>query len=282
MNIQEQARKAEALRKLHQGPRILVLPNAWDVASARIVEELGFPAIATTSAGIAFSLGYPDGQKISREEMFDVVGRIARAVSVPVSADSESGYGTTSKEMAETARALVDAGAVGLNLEDLTGTQENPLVDTGLQTEKIGAIREASAAAGVPLVINARTDVYLKSVGPTETRFERTVERLRAYRKAGADCLFAPGLKDAETIGKLVKAVNGPLNIVLLPGGPSLAELQNLGVARVSIGSGLMRAGLGAAREIAKKMKELLDVTPFLEMAIPGAELNAMMRRNKD
>ena len=241
MNTQEQARKAERLRQLHHGPEMLVLPNAWDVASARIVEELGFPAVATTSAGIAFSLGYPDGEKISRDEMFDVVGRIARAVNIPVSADAEAGYGSTPKEMAETARALVEAGGVGLNLEDIAATGPEPLVELSLQTEKIATLREASAAAGVPLVINARTDVYLKAVGPAETRFERTVERLRAFRKAGADSLFAPGLKDAETIGKLVRAVDGPVNILLLQGGPSLAELKRLGVARVSVGSGLMR-----------------------------------------
>lgn len=281
MNIQKQLRKAEALRKLHEGPRMLILPNAWDVASARIVEELGFPAIATTSAGIAFSLGYPDGEKISRDEMFEVVGRIARGVSVPVTADAEAGYGLTAKEMADTARALLATGAVGMNFEDIAGAGDGALVEMNLQVEKIGALREASAAAGVPLVINARTDVFLKAIGPAETRFERAVERLRAYREAGADCLFAPGLKDAETIGKLVKAVNAPVNILLLPGGPSLAELEKLGVARVSIGSGLMRAGLGTARGIAGKMKELLDITPHLEAAIPGAELNALMKRER-
>lgn len=281
MNMREQARKAEALRKLHGGPRMLVLPNAWDVASARIVEELGFPAIATTSAGIAFSLGYPDGERIPRDEMFEAVRRIARGVSVPVTADAEAGYGSTAKEMEETARALVATGAVGMNFEDIAGAGDGALVEMNLQVEKIGALREASAAAGVPLVINARTDVFLKAIGPAETRFERAVERLRAYREAGADCLFAPGLKDAEAIGKLVKAVNAPVNILLLPGGPSLAELEKLGVARVSIGSGLMRAGLGTDREIAGKMKRLLDITPHLEAAIPGAELNALMKRER-
>src|SRR6202171_3585894 len=124
MDTQAQARKAEELRKLHGGPRVLVLPNAWDVASARVLEELGFPAIATTSAGVAFSLGYPDGQRVSRDEMLDVVARIARSVRVPVTADMESGYGTTPADMAETAKAIVNAGGVGLNLEDVTGDTE--------------------------------------------------------------------------------------------------------------------------------------------------------------
>ena len=282
MNIQEQAKKAETLRKLHAGPRILVLPNAWDVVSARIVEELGFPAVATTSAGVANSLGYRDGQRISRDEMFDVVGRIARAVNVPVTADAEAGYGLTPKEMAETARALVNAGAVGLNFEDVTGDDERSLVETGLQVEKIKALHETSASMGVKLVLNARTDVYLMPIGPTETRFERTVERLRAYRKAGADCLFAPGLRDKDTIAKIVKAVEGPVNILLQSGGPTLAELQKMGVARASIGSGLMRASLGTARTVAKALMELQDHTPLLEGAIPYAELNAMLERKRE
>src|ERR1700682_2841243 len=154
MDTQAQARKAEILRKLHGGPRVLVLPNAWDVASARVLEELGFPAIATTSAGVAFALGYPDGQRVSREEMLDVVGRVARAVRVPVTADMEAGYGTTPKDMGETAKEIVAAGAVGLNLEDVTGDTEGSQVEAKLQAEKIRAIRETSETLGVSLVIN--------------------------------------------------------------------------------------------------------------------------------
>ena len=281
MNIQEQAKKAETLRKLHAGPRILVLANAWDVASAKIVEDLGLPAVATTSAGVANSLGYSDGQRISRDEMFDVVGRIARAVNVPVTADAEAGYGLTPKEMAETARALVNTGAVGLNFEDVTGDDESTHVEINLQVEKIRALQEASASMGVKLVVNARTDVYLMPIGPAETRFERTVERLRAYRKAGADCLFVPGLRDKDTIAKIVKAAEAPVNILLQPGGPTLAELQKMGVARASIGSGLMRAALGTTRNVAKALMELQDHTPLMEGAVTYAELNAMLERKR-
>jgi 2-methylisocitrate lyase-like PEP mutase family enzyme len=193
MDISVQAKKAEQLRKLHSDSRILVLANTWDVFSARIVEDLGFPAVATTSAGVAAALGYPDGQRVPRKEMIEAVARIARVVQVPVTADMEAGYGTTAEEMVDMTRELVRAGAVGLNLEDVTGDDETSHVEVDLQLEKIAAIRQASAAAGVSLVINARTDIYLQPIGPEETRFERTVERLRAYRKAGADCLFAPG-----------------------------------------------------------------------------------------
>jgi 2-methylisocitrate lyase-like PEP mutase family enzyme len=265
---------------LHSGPRMLVLPNAWDVASARVLEELGYPAIATTSAGVAFSLGYPDGQRISRDEMLEAVARIARAVRVPVTADMESGYGITPKDMAETAEAIVAAGAVGLNFEDVIGDAESSQVDTAFQAEKIRALRETSASAGVSLVINARTDVYLMPIGPEATRFERTVERLRAYRTAGADCVFAPGVKERPLIEKLVKAVAAPLNILVTPGCPSIPELEKLGVARASIGSGVMRSALGLVRRIGKELLETGTYASTFEGAIPFAEVNALFARS--
>jgi 2-methylisocitrate lyase-like PEP mutase family enzyme len=281
MNTKAQAEKAERLRKLHGGPKILVLPNAWDVASARVLEELGYPAVATTSAGIAFSLGYPDGQLISRTEMLEVVARIAAAVRVPVTADVEAGYGVSVEDMAETAKAVVAAGAVGMNLEDVTGSTEDSQVELGLQLAKIRAVREASAAAGVPLVLNARTDIYLIPIGPAENRFERTAERLRAYRDAGADCLFAPGLTDGETIGRLVKAVAAPLNILTGADCPSLKELEKLGVARASTGSGVMRATLGLVRRIGKELMERGTYSALQDGAIPFPELMGMLARGK-
>lgn len=279
MDKATQVQKAALLKRLHYGPKILVLANAWDVISARIVEEIGFPAIATTSAGVAATLGYPDGQRVSCEEMLNVVGRIARAVQVPVTADMEAGYGTTPADMAETARALIDAGAVGLNLEDMTGEGESSQVELGLQLEKISAIREASAVTRVPLVINGRTDIYLTPIGPAETRFERTVERLRAFAGAGTDCVFAPAVKDPETIERLVKVVGAPLNIMLAPGAPNLNELERLGVARASIGSGLMRTTLGNARSVAKAMFERRDTEAMFAEAVPYAEVNRLLGR---
>jgi 2-methylisocitrate lyase-like PEP mutase family enzyme len=279
MDIHVQAEKAERLRKLHHGPHILVLPNAWDVASARLMEELGYPAIATTSAGVAASLGYPDAQRISRGEMLEVVARIARAVRVPVTADMEAGYGTTVEEMIETAKAVVAAGAVGMNLEDVTGEDESSQVELALQVEKIRAICGTSASLGVPLVVNARTDIYLMPIGEAATRFERTVERLRAYHQAGAACLFAPRIRDRETISKLVKALGTPLNILLTPGCPSLGELEKLGVARASAGSGVMRATLGLVRRIGKELMEKGTFESLFNDAIPFDDVNRMMGR---
>ncbi|HYL61145.1 MAG TPA: isocitrate lyase/phosphoenolpyruvate mutase family protein [Candidatus Methylomirabilis sp.] len=277
MDTKAQAAKAEALRKLHHGPRLLALANAWDVASARILEELGHLAIATSSAAIAFSLGYPDGQRISRGQMLEVVSRIAHAVRVPVTADTESGYGKTPEEIAEFTKALIASGAVGLNFEDVTGDDESTHVELSLQVKKIRMIRDTSAALGVPLVINARTDIYLMPVGPEATRFERTVERLKAYHRAGADCLFAPGVCDREIIAKLVKAVGGPLNILASPGCPSLSELEKMGVARVSAGSGAMRAAMGAFRQLAKDWLAHGSYDSLLSSTIPFAELNRLM-----
>jgi len=271
-----QVEKAVQFRQLHRGPPVLVLPNAWDVASARILEETGFPAIATTSAGIAFSLGYPDGQRISREEMIARIARIVRAVKVPVTADIEWGYGSTAEEVARTTREVIEAGAVGLNLEDTTGRADQPLLNLEQALEKIKAVRETAAALRVPIVVNARTDIYLLPGGNADADYRETVRRLVALRDAGADCVFAPGLKDAETIGRLVKAVQCPLNILAVSGTPSIPELQKLGVARVSVGSGFMRATLATLRAMAKELHDSGTYTG-LESAVPYADMNKLL-----
>jgi 2-methylisocitrate lyase-like PEP mutase family enzyme len=281
MSLSPQAQKAELLRKLHHGPRILILPNAWDVASARVVEDLGATAIATTSAGIAAALGYEDGEQISRDETLDVVARIAAAVRLPVSTDFEAGYSHTLEGLAESIKALVSAGAVGLNFEDIFGPNESDHVALPAQVARIRKIREVSTAAlGVPLVVNARTDIYLLPIGPEPTRFDRTVERLRAYREAGADCVFAPAVKDADTIARLVKAVDAPLNILLMPGSPTINEMEKLGVARVSAGSGLMRSALGHTRRVAQQLLQGDSHAAMMDGAIPFADVMKLMSRN--
>ena len=278
MNIEEQKSKAIAFRAMHRGPKILLLPNAWDVASARIFEDAGFGAIATTSAGVAFTLGYPDGQKISRTEMFARVARIAKALKVPVTADVEGGYGDRPEDAARTARDVIEAGAVGMNLEDSTGDSTRPLVDMSLQVEKIHAVREAALKAGVLVVLNARTDVYLAEVGPAEKRYEETVRRLLAYRDAGTDSVFVPGLRDPETIRRLVQDAKCPLNILGGPGSPPAPELEKLGVARVSVGSAPMRATLGLLARIADELKKT-GTYASLEDGIPYADVNRMLGR---
>jgi 2-methylisocitrate lyase-like PEP mutase family enzyme len=266
-----QAEKAASLRQLHQAPSILRLCNVWDAASARIVEEAGFPAVATGSAGVAYSLGYPDGEAIPAAEMLAQVQRIARVVAVPVTADLEAGY----EDAGRTAAGLVEAGAVGLNLEDF---QNGKLVDLPSQIEKIRTIRRVGERLGVSIVINARTDIYLAQLGDAETRFERSVERLLAYRDAGADCLFVPGVRDEETIAALVKALQFPLNILGSAGAPTVNRLQELGVARVSLGSGPMRATMGLMRRMAEEFRDSGTYGRMLDGPVKYPEANELMR----
>jgi 2-methylisocitrate lyase-like PEP mutase family enzyme len=274
-DIARQKSKAEALRKMHRG-RLLLLPNVWDVASARIIEESGFGAIATTSAGIAFTLGYPDGQRISRQEMLAAVGRITAAVQVPVTADVEAGYGNRPEDAALTAWTVTEAGAVGMNLEDTTDRPEDPLLDLSLQIEKIKAVLEETQRTDVPIVLNARTDVYLLQVGPPERRYELALKRLAAFRDAGADCLFVPGVRESETIRRFVADLRHPINILAGPGSPSIPEVEKLGVARVSLGSGPMRATLGLLGRLADELKTS-GTYRAMEGAPSHADVNRMM-----
>lgn len=272
-----QRQRAETLRALHYGEHILVLPNAWDVATARIFQSAGFPAVATTSAGVANALGYADGERISREEMVAMVGRIAHHLDVPLTADMEAGYADTLEGLEETARLVVTAGAVGINLEDATQGEESPLYDMELAADRVRAVHDASAAAGVSLVINARTDVFLGQVGEPSTRLAHAIARANAYREAGADCLFIPGVRDADTIRTLASEIDGPINILAGPGAPSTPELEQLGVARVSVGSGPARAVLGLVRRIAEALQTQGTYDAFTAGAMTYAEANALV-----
>ena len=266
----QQSTKAEALRQLHHGERAVVFPNVWDATSARVVEELGYPAVATTSAGIANMLGYPDGQNISRDEMLSIVGLIARVVKVPVTADMEAGYANTADQMYETATALIYSGGVGLNLED-SEKGESRLIDLPLYLEKVAAVREAGAKLAVKLVLNARTDAYWWKGAQSATRLSETIKRSNAFRQAGADCVFVPGLKDLNEIRTFLKESPGPLNILGGPGMPSIPELEAAGVRRVSIGSGGYRTAIGIMQKVAQQLKEQGTYGLIDEHAIPFA-----------
>jgi 2-methylisocitrate lyase-like PEP mutase family enzyme len=275
---QLQGQKARLLRDLHRGPRAVVFPNVWDVTSARVVEEAGFPAVATTSAGIANELGYPDGQQISRDEMLQVVERIACAVHVPVTADMEAGYANTAAEMYDTTKALIAAGAVGLNLED-SEEDESRLVDLSFQLEKIKALRNASDDFAVSLVMNARTDAYWWKGAQPATRMKETVHRANAFREAGADCIFVPGLRDLGDIKLFLRESPGPLNILAGPGVPSIPELETIGVRRVSIGSAGYRAAIGLMRKLAEHLRDQGTSDLVGKYAIPFPEINDLLRR---
>lgn len=249
-----QKEKAIQFRQLHAGPDMLILPNAWDAASARILEQAGFQAVATTSSGVAASLGYPDGQRISLDMLLGVVEHITRVVACPVSVDFEAGYGNSIEEVTKSVEAVIKAGAVGINIEDTTKQGQRSLLDIAYQVELLKAIQEVAASMGVPAVINARTDVYLFSASEQGSSFEQAAERGNAYRQAGADCFFPIGLNDPAIIAQLVKAVASPINILASPPAPTLPELARLGVARVTFGGGLMRAALGHLRVVAVEL----------------------------
>ena len=265
--------KAELLRRLHGGTRLLVLPNAWDVGSARVLAAHGAPAIATSSAGVAYALGYPDGERIARAEMLDMVRRIAAAVAVPVTADVEAGYGATAADAVETAAGVLAAGAVGLNLEDATDGRLLPLAP---QVERVAAIRRVAEASGVPLVVNARTDAAAAAELPPEERLAEAVRRANAYLAAGADCAFVPFVTERDAIARLAREVRGPLNVLGTPASPSLEELARLGVRRVSFGSGIARAAYGRARRIARELSSTGTYAALAEDAIAYDEMQLL------
>ncbi|MFH8656055.1 isocitrate lyase/phosphoenolpyruvate mutase family protein [Streptomyces afghaniensis] len=271
-----QTDRALAFRALHIPGTPLVLPNAWDAVSARLVEDAGAAAVATTSAGLVWALGAPDGERVDRATALAAVARIAEAVTVPVTADIESGYAEDAEGLADTVRAVLAAGVVGVNIEDaLYGAGAGgPLRDAGEQAERIFAVREAADAAGVPLFVNARTDTFLSGAGGVDL----TLERAAAFRAAGADGIFVPGAVDPGTVKELVNGVDGPLNVMAGPGAPMVAELAALGVARVSVGSGVAQAAHALVRRAAR---ELLDTGTYRSLAdgLDYGEVNALLER---
>jgi 2-methylisocitrate lyase-like PEP mutase family enzyme len=257
--------KAAALLALHSGPGF-VLPNAWDAGSARVLEQVGFPAIATTSAGIAWACGVPDGGAIDRDSMLGHIGRIVDAVGVPVTADLEDGYGATAEEVARTVARAAELGAVGANIEDVTGGRLYGIEEA---VERLSAAR-AAAPSGT-FVLNARTDTYF--VGVEGDVFAETVERCARYLEAGADCVFVPGVVEADDIRRLAAAIPGPLNVVAgLANTIDAPTLFSLGVVRVSLGGSLARASLSLLERAGRELVEH-GTLGFLDGAISYADL---------
>jgi 2-methylisocitrate lyase-like PEP mutase family enzyme len=273
-----QADQTKIFRQLHS-QRPLILPNAWDAVSARVIERAGAQAIATTSAGIAWAHGFGDGQQLERDQMMKAIREIVQAVSLPVTADIEGGYGTGSPEdVAQTVRTVLGAGAVGINLEDSPGWNGEKLLSAEAHVERILAARATATSLGMDLVINARTDVFLAQVGEPESRLPEAIRRANLYFNAGGDCLFIPGVIDMPTITALVQNINGPINIMAGPGAPSIPELGRLGVARVSLGPNLALAALAVTHRAAL---ELLGTGTYteLEHGFSFADANGMFTR---
>ena len=255
MNKDTQRQLAEEFRRRHHRKPLLLLANAWDPMSARLIEAAGYDAVATTSGGMAWALGYADGEHAPWQEVVAATERIARTVRVPVTADIEEGYGASPDQVAQSVRNIIRAGAVGVNLEDGTHDAARPMRDVGEAAARIRAAREAANAEGVPIVINARVDLYLKRIGTDETRFAETVQRAEAYAAAGADCIFPFALTDLKVVAELARALPVPLNIVGRAGMPPVSEIEAAGVARVSIASGLTLATMGTMHRIAQELR---------------------------
>jgi len=256
-------------KKLHDGSKLLHLPNAWDAGSARLFESLGAPAIATTSAGVAWAAGYPDGDNMPADVAIAVAINMARVLTVPLSVDLENGYSDDADVVAQTAMKLVDAGVAGINLEDGGGTPE-------ALAAKIASIKKAVAAAGKELFINTRTDVYLRGLAPEGARVAEVLKRAALYKAAGADGLFVPGICKVDEIKAVVAGAGLPVNVMDWPGVPSADELHKLGVRRLSAGSGIPQALWAVAADMAKGFLATGSAGPLMDKAMPYGELQAL------
>jgi 2-methylisocitrate lyase-like PEP mutase family enzyme len=257
VTVAERARQADALRVLHHAERPLVLANAWDAKSARLVVAAGFPVVATSSGALVTALGYEDGSNIPVDDAFAALARIAGAVEVPVTADIEDGYGLSADELAG---HLLDAGAVGCNLEDSDhGPTDAPLVPAEQFAERVAALKAAAVGRGVDLVINARVDVHLRQVGPPEDRLEEALRRSRLYLAAGAACVYPIAVSDEETARALVAGTPGPVNLMARPDAADVVRLASFGVARISVGSGLSKVADQRVSEVAGELARALS-----------------------
>ena len=260
-------------RDLHAPGRLLILPNAWDAGSARLIEDCGAAAIATTSSGVAWARGYPDGNALPPRVLAAAVGEIARVIRVPLSADVEAGYSDDPRAVADTVTAVMNAGAVGINLEDGAGTPD-------LLCAKIEAVKAAAAKAGVDLFVNARTDVFLKRLVPSERAVDETIARAKRYRAAGCDGIFVPALAEVAAIHAIVAGVAPlPLNVMAYPGLPEAAGLRELGVRRLSAGAAIASAALGRARSRARAFLADGRSEPLFDESVAYGPTNALFPR---
>ena len=274
--MRTQAQKAAAFRALHERPGAFIIPNPWDAGTAKLLASLGFEALATTSLGLSNSLGRPDGAGVvSREEVLDNCRLIAAATDLPVNADLENGYAHEPRAAAEMIRLASEAGIVGGSIEDATGDPQNPIYDFALAVERVQAAVEMSRSLPVPFVLTARAENLLHG----RPDLDDTIRRLQAFEKAGADVLYAPGLRDIPTIRTVARAVGKPLNVVMSAADPALtqAQLAEAGVKRISVGGALSRLALAAFLKGAREMKDAGGFT-WVRDTVPTKDLKAVFR----
>lgn len=272
-----QAEQATVFRALHHGRHAFVLPNAWDVASARVFERVGFDAVATSSSGLMIALGYPDGESIPRADLVAAVGRIAQHLSVPVSADIVAGFGATPRAVAATDRRILAASAVGINIEDADPAGRG-LLGVQRQVATLRAIRRLGASMGIPVVINARTEALARASGGAAERLRAAIRRSTAYRDAGVDCVYPMGLTDPDALGTFVDALGCPVNVMIRRGRPTVPELERLGVRRVGFGPADSYAAMGLSRRASRQILVEGRYDLLLDGAFTDPELNELDR----
>lgn len=274
-----QAERARRLRALHDGPRLLILPNIWDPLGARLLADLGFPAVATASAAVAWSRGYADGQRLRWDAMLEAVERVVDAVDVPVTADIEAGYADAPDELAAHVRDLLGTGAVGINLEDSRFEGER-MFSIAEQQERLRAVRAAADELGIPLVLNARTDVFIAAGDASaESRLAEGIDRGRAYLEAGADCIYPILLEDLDALRRLRDALDAPINVYASASAPSIRALEAAGIRRLSLGPGLLKASLKAMKDVAETLLHGGSYESFTRDALSSAEIEAYIRK---
>ena len=277
----KQQEKAKQFYNLHHSGKLLILPNIWDCLGANLLESLHYPAIATASASVAFTNGYDDGQRISFDSVLALLKKIVSSVSIPVSADIESGFAESDLQLEENTKQLLATGIVGINIED-TDKKTNSILPVETQCEKIKLIKKVSQAVGVPLFVNARADVYLrgKDFDTPESKFEEALKRGRAYKAAGADCFYPIGMTRQEDIKRMVKQLQMPVNVVTIPGIPELNVLNEIGVARVSLGPSFLKIAIKAMKNLALKLQNLEGLSDITENEITSAYVKDLVNKN--
>ena len=277
----KQQEKAKQFYNLHHSGKLLILPNIWDCLGANLLESLHYPAIATASASVAFTNGYDDGQRISFDSVLALLKKIVSSVSIPVSADIESGFAESDLQLEENTKQLLATGIVGINIED-TDKKTNSILPVETQCEKIKLIKKVSQAVGVPLFINARADVYLrgKDFDSPESKFEEALKRGRAYKAAGADCFYPIAMTRQEDIKRMVEQLQMPVNVITIPGIPELNVLNEIGVARVSLGPSFLKIAIKAMKNLALKLQNLEGLSDITENEITSAYVKDLVNKN--
>jgi 2-methylisocitrate lyase-like PEP mutase family enzyme len=276
-----QQEKAKRFYDLHHSGRLLILPNIWDCLGANLLESLNYPAIATASASVAFTNGYDDGQRISFDSVLAILKKITNSVSIPVSADIESGFATNDQELKENMKRLLATGIVGINIED-TDKDTNSIVPIEAQCEKIKIIKKVSEETGISLFVNARADVYLrpKDFDTPESKFDEALKRGRAYKAAGADCFYPIAMTRHEDVKRMIEQLQIPVNVITIPGIPELNVLNEMGVARVSLGPSFLKIAIKAMKNLAVKLQNLEGLSDITGNEITSAYVKDLVNKN--